>query len=184
MDFLAWWNSQLAKKSLQLNPKFGLTAAPFGQILVVSAAVGLAHELRTKLTADAPREPALARKAGVEDERELGRRVDVLGDDFDAAVGNVRDHAVARQGAGAELNLCETPAQATLASTPVGCQHVVLLPLNSPCHPVIALGLQTNRWDMPRRINRNLSIDFELILAIAAPGPGTGAPAEAGCGGK
>ena len=89
----------------------------------------LAHELRTKLTADAPRQPALARKAGVEDERELGRRLDVLGDDFDSASGDVRDQAVARQAASPELNLREAPAQATLASTPVSCQHVDLLPL-------------------------------------------------------
>ena len=53
----------------------------------------------------------------------------MLGDDFHAAIRNIRDDAVARQRAGPELNFREAPAQATLASTTIGGQHVDLLPL-------------------------------------------------------
>jgi hypothetical protein len=46
---------------------------------------------------------------------ELGGNVGILGDDFDAARGHLRDDAVARQRAGARLNLRSTSAERTFA---------------------------------------------------------------------
>ena len=89
----------------------------------------------------------------------------MLGHDFHATVRNVGDHAVARQGAGPDLDFRKTPAQATFASTTIGSQHVDLLP-----HPYRSIGnppgLQQKRWNRPIEINRNRRIEFDPILAI------------------
>src|SRR5262249_10184421 len=129
-ELFGLWNRRLAKKSLQPNPKFGLTGPAlrqdFGDAWARSA---LGDELGPELAADPPDQAALARVARREDQGELGRGVEVLGNDLHTTVGNVRDDTVARQRAGPELNLRETPAQATLASTTIDCcQHDDLLP--------------------------------------------------------
>jgi hypothetical protein len=163
---LALRDWQLAKKTLQLNPKFELTTpalAPYfgdGQPPDRSG-----DELGPEFTTDAPHQTALTGISGREDQSEFGRGIEMLGDDFHATVRNVRDHAVARQGAGPDLDFRETPAQATLASTTIGSQHVDLLP-----HPYRSIGssldLQWKRWNRPIEIDRNRRIEFDPILAI------------------
>jgi hypothetical protein len=126
---LALRDWQLTKKSLQLNPKFGLTApalAPyFGDRQPPG---GSGDELGPEFTTDAPHQTALPGTSGREDQSELGWELKMLGDDFHATVRNVRDHTVARQGAVPDLDFRESPAQATLGSTTIGSQHVDLLP--------------------------------------------------------
>jgi hypothetical protein len=126
---LALRDWQLAKKSLQLNPKFGLTAAALAPYFGDGRPpVRLGDELGPEFTTDAPHQTALPGTSGREDQSELGWELEMLGDDFHATVRNVRDHAVARQGAVPDLDFRESPAQATLGSTTIGSQHVDLLP--------------------------------------------------------
>src|SRR6185312_10167971 len=162
---------RLAKKSLQLNPKFGLTESTSGPYFGdPRASYRLRDELGPEFAADPPRQAALAGVTGREDQGEFGRRVEMLGDDFHTAVRNVCDHAVARQRAGPELDFREAPAQTTLASTTIGGQHIDLLP-----HPYRSIGtalcLQGKRWNRTIGIARNRSIDFDRILTIATPVP-------------
>ena len=141
----------LAGKSLQLNPKFGLTRPRVGPEIACCAA--LPHELGAEFAADLPDQPALLGTAGREDQRELRRGHEMLRHDLDAAIGNIRDHAIARQRARAELNLRKAPASPPLEFTPVRCcQHVFHLPLR---FTVTRLDLQRIRWDMPKVIARN-----------------------------
>src|SRR5262249_2631838 len=107
-SFLALRDWQLAKKSLHINPKFGLSApahaASSGDRRPPTQS---GDEFGPEFTTDAPNEAALAWISGREDQREFRRGLEMLGDDFDAAVRNVRDHAVTRQGPGPELDLRE-----------------------------------------------------------------------------
>ena len=57
----------------------------------------LRDEFGAELAADPPDQPALAGPALREDERKLRRDFDMFGDDLDAAIRDVRDHAIARQ---------------------------------------------------------------------------------------
>jgi hypothetical protein len=127
---------QLAKKSLQVNPKFQLTAPAlppdFGEMQPPGRS---GDEFGPEFATDAPHQTALPGVSSREDQSELGRGLDMLGDDFHATVRNVRNHTVARQGAGPELDFSETPAEATLASTTIGSQHIGLLP-----HPYRSIG--------------------------------------------
>ena len=116
---------------------------------------GSSHEFRSELTTDPPRQAALPRIAGREDQGELGRRIKMFGDDLHTAIRNVGDHAVPRQRPGAELNLGEAPAQATLASTTIGCQHVDLLPHQ---YRVVGIAL-VYRANVGIGLERSLAID-------------------------
>ena len=134
-------------------------------------------ELGPEFATNAPHQTALPGISGREDQREFRRGIEMLGDDFHAAVGNVRDHAVARQGAGTELDFRETPAQATLASTTICSQHVDLLP-----YPYRSIGssegFQGKRWNWPIGIGRNRPIDFDRILAVTPARPAENHPAS------
>jgi hypothetical protein len=126
---LALGDWQLAKKSLQVNPKFALTAPALAPHFGERQPPGrLGDEFGPEFTTDAPHQTALPGISSREDQSELGRELEMFGDDFHATVRNVRDHTVARQGAGPDLDFSEAPAQATLASTTIGSQHVDLLP--------------------------------------------------------
>ena len=125
-------------------------------------------ELGSEFTTNAPHQTALPGISGREDQSEFGRGIEMLGDDFHATGRNVRDHAIARQRAGPDLDFRETPAQATLTSTTIGSQHVDLIP-----RPYRSFGssldLQWKRSNRPIGINRNRQIEFDLILAIRQP---------------
>ena len=75
------------------------------------------------------------------------------GNNLDAAVGDVRDQAVARQGPRTELNLRKAPTDTPLASTPVKRQIVHCL----PHHWILVLrwNLRMNRLNMLTTVVRN-----------------------------
>jgi hypothetical protein len=92
----------------------------------------------------------------------------MLGENFHTTMRNIRDHAVARQGAAPDLDFRESPAEATLASTTIGSQHVDLL--SRPYRSIgSSLDLQSKRWNRPIEIDRNRRIEFDPILAIGLP---------------
>jgi hypothetical protein len=79
----------------------------------------LVDELRAELVADPPCQPTLARATFRHDDGELGRNIEMLGDDLHASIRYVGDRAITRQRPGSELDFRETPAQAALASASI-----------------------------------------------------------------
>src|SRR5581483_4347171 len=86
--------------------------------------VGLVGELGAELAADAPHQATLPCVIMGEDDGEIRRDLEIFGHHLDAAVGNIRDGAVARQGAGSGLNFGNPPANAAFMFASIGCQHV------------------------------------------------------------
>ena len=84
---------------------------------------GLVDELSAEFATDPPGQPALARAAVGQDDGELGGNLEMLRDYLDAARRHVRDHAVARQRAGPELDFCNPPARTAFATASIR-QHV------------------------------------------------------------
>ena len=83
----------------------------------------LTDEFSAEFAADPPSQPALARQARRENEGEFRGNFGILGDDLDAAIGDIRDRAVAWQRSGPELDLGEPFAKVTFACSSI-CQHV------------------------------------------------------------
>jgi hypothetical protein len=79
----------------------------------------LIDELSAELVTDPPSELALARPARRENDGEFMGNFGVFGDDLDAAIRHVRDHAVARQPARRELYLGKASAHPTFASAAI-----------------------------------------------------------------
>src|ERR1700744_5383395 len=79
----------------------------------------LIDEFGDEPAADPPGQPALAGMARREDDGKFRWNFGVLGDDLYAALRHVRDRAVARQRAGAKLNLGDPSALLTFASTSI-----------------------------------------------------------------
>src|SRR5215475_4726106 len=78
-SFLALRNWQLAKKSLQVNPKFQLTAPALAAYFGGGPPPDHSgDELGPEFTADAPHKAALPGIAGREDQCELGRGFEML----------------------------------------------------------------------------------------------------------
>src|SRR5581483_10174662 len=72
-------------------------------------------ELGAELAADAPGQPAFARIVRREDDVELRRDVQELGDNLDTASRDIRDRAVTRQRARSPMDLRNPPAQTAFA---------------------------------------------------------------------
>lgn len=86
----------------------------------------LVDELGAELAPDPPGQPALP-AAFRQQQGELGRNIEILGDDAHAAFRNVDDGAVARQRADPELDLGEPPAGPAFTAASIG-QHDVCFP--------------------------------------------------------
>ena len=74
------------------------------------SAFDLIDELSAQFATDPPCQPTLAWATCREYDGEFGWNVEVFGDYLHAAIRHVRDHAVARQRAGPELDLSDPPA--------------------------------------------------------------------------
>jgi hypothetical protein len=72
-------------------------------------------ELGAELVPDLPRQPALTRTTGRQDDGEFRRDLQIFGDHLDAAGRNIGDHAVAWQRPCAQLNFGDAPARAAFA---------------------------------------------------------------------
>ena len=83
---------------------------------------GLVDELGAELAADSPGQPALPWTAGRRDDGEFGWNLQMFADHLDAAVGDIGDHAIARQ-ACSQLDFGDTPARAPLALASI-CKHI------------------------------------------------------------
>src|SRR5690348_8010351 len=102
-----------------------MAASSWGPIALRSDPI---HELGAEFAADPPGKAALARPAGGQDDGELRRNLRIVGDHLDAAVRDVRDHAVTRQCAGSKLNFCDPVADNTLALPPIIDEHFPVPP--------------------------------------------------------
>ena len=84
---------------------------------------GLVDEFSAEFATDAPCQPTLAGVAGRQGDGEFGGNFGIFRDHLDAALRDVRDHAVARQRADSELNLRDPSALFTFASASI-LQHI------------------------------------------------------------
>ena len=122
----------------------------------------LVDELSAEFVTDPPCQPALAGVACRQDDGELRGNVGIFGDDLHAAVRHVRNGAVTRQRAGPELDLRDPSADLTFAPSSIR-QHID--PLASLVGSLrTQVGLQKNRWNLPSRTARNVSVVFEFFL--------------------
>ena len=128
---------------------------------VAAGFFALRDEFSAEFATDPPCQPTLARLAGRENDGEFRGNFRIFSDDLDAARGHVRDRAIARQGAGPELNLRDPLAVVAFAAASIH-QHVDPAPhsvdLDFP--PLLA----KKDWKLPSRTARNLSIPFEFLL--------------------
>jgi len=70
----------------------------------------LIDELSAQLVSDPPRQPAVARLARRKNDGKFRRDFRIFGDNLDAAIRYIRDHAVTRQSTGSELDLRKVSA--------------------------------------------------------------------------
>ena len=95
-------------------------AAPLSGARALDLQTPVIDELAAEFGLDLPHQPAAAHGPVGQFDGELGRQVDIFGDEPDSAVGDIDDGAGSRKSSKAQMKLGGSSAQASLASAAIG----------------------------------------------------------------